>query len=79
MFSRSTFVKAALQSVLAVELYERVRSGSHLSALPNQTQGLHEGQSAGPSFRDIPRNLAGNPNSPQAIIFVTSIIDAIMG
>ena len=26
-----------------------------------------------------PRNLAGNPDSPQAVIFLTSITDAMMG
>ena len=26
-----------------------------------------------------PRNLAGNPDSPQAVVFLTSIIDVIVG
>ena len=26
-----------------------------------------------------PRNLAGNPDSPQAVIFLTSITDVMMG
>ena len=27
----------------------------------------------------IPRNLAGNPDSPQAVVFLTSITDVMMG
>ena len=27
----------------------------------------------------MPRNLAGNPDSPQVVVFLTSIIDKIMG
>ena len=31
------------------------------------------------SLRPNPRNLAGNPDSPQAVVFLTSIIDVIVG
>ena len=36
-----------------------------------RTQGMAE--------RDAPRSLAGNPDSPQAVVFLTSIIDEIVG
>ena len=40
----------------------------------------HESQHCrGPVDRADPRNLAGNPDSPQAVIFLTSITDVMMG
>ena len=35
--------------------------------------------SADEPARRVPRNRAGNPNSPQAVIFLTSITDVMMG
>ena len=32
-----------------------------------------------PRHISIPRNLAGNPDSPQAVIFLASITDVMMG
>ena len=36
-------------------------------------------EKADPGEVVIPRNLAGNPDSPQAVIFLASITDVIMG
>ena len=40
---------------------------------------LRDGGGTGAARSYCPRSLAGNPDSPQAIVFITSIIDIMVG
>ena len=52
-------------------------SGASTTAVGHQDNGGPPGSDSGGN--SLPRKLAGNPDSPQAVIFLASITDVMMG